>query len=356
MKIPCMPWPSAAASSVVAALSLLSCQVYDPELLDRRARPAAVSATDAAADSSELADAFSADAGFANEPPVPACGDGIVNGDERCDIAIARGTSGACPDGCSGGSGCSRNELAGEGCDARCEPREREQRESGDGCCPEGADSRSDDDCPARCGNGVIERDERCDPPETCKKQSACVSEDACVRARYDGDPDQCSARCEMERIESCVSEDGCCPTGCAPENDADCPRVLPEPEPAEAFDCQRDHAKSPCQACDCARCGAQLGECLGDTRSDNAALCAGVIDCGEATRCAAGTCYCGAASAETCTTAPRGPCVAEFHAAARSTNPQLVFLQDGNTNYTLGRGVALLECRRMNCAAECGL
>ena len=100
----------------------------------------------------------------------------------------------------------------------------------------------------------MIERDERCDPPGTCKKQAACVSTDACERAHYEGDPEQCSARCELVRIESCVAEDGCCPTGCAPENDADCQRVLSEPE---AFDCARDHAKSPCQACDCARCGA---------------------------------------------------------------------------------------------------
>jgi hypothetical protein len=349
--------PSAAAS-IAAVLSLSSCQVYDPELLDQRARQAAVHASDAsadAADAAELSDGSAFDTGDATEVAAPACGDGIVNGDERCDIAIARGVSGACPDGCSGGRGCSRNELAGEGCDARCEPRELERRENGDGCCPEGADWSSDDDCPARCGNGVIERDERCDPPGTCKKQASCVSKDACERAHYEGDPDRCSARCEVVRIESCVSEDGCCPTGCAPENDSDCQRVLSEPEPA-AFDCARDHAKSPCQACDCARCGAQVAACLGDTLGDNAALCGDVIDCGEATRCIAGACYCGAASVETCTTGARGPCAAEFHAAAMSTNAQVVFLQDGNPSYTLGRGVAVLACRKASCAAECGL
>jgi hypothetical protein len=284
-----------------------------------------------------------------------------VDEGEACDIAIARGQPGACPDGCSGGQGCLRNQLEGSECAARCVAREITELTAGDGCCPSGMDYYQDDDCAPRCGNDHLEPGERCDPAASCPPRSACKASDACQVARYLGAADSCSARCEITRIQSCVSGDGCCPSGCDRARDDDCPQTCegpncnePMPMPAP-FVCGDVHEGSACRDCDCAQCGAQVSACLGDEPGD-AKLCDAAIACGEREHCKADACYCGDATGDACVETPRGACVMEWNAAARSNSTTLVFYAARSPTFTVGKAVALIKCREQHCAKECGL
>jgi hypothetical protein len=353
---------AARVSAWIGVLCTFGCHVYDPDLLEG-AQQRGIREDGAEEDASQ-ADAADGDA-------AASCGDGVVNEDEACDIAIGRGKSGACPDGCSGGSGCMRRELEGEGCDARCVEREITEAASDDGCCPADTDYHADNDCPARCGNDQLEPGERCDPAETCPSEDACKNTDACERTEFVGDADSCSAHCEVTAITSCLGGDGCCPAGCDLERDSDClpscsegqscpgegmeTPVMPPPPP---FDCGAEHNGSACRACSCSRCGPETEVCLNDEPND-AMLCRGAIDCSERVQCTARGCYCGAADSEACAMDALGACETEWLAAAQlgsNVSPRLVLFAAGTPSLTLGKAVRLIECRARNCAEECGL
>lgn len=324
------------------------------------------------------------DAGEADAAPeyADSCGDGVVGEDEECDIAIARGKPGACPDGCSGGQGCERNVLEGSRCRAHCVVIALTEPESGDGCCPDNTDYFDDHDCLPRCGNGHLEPGETCDPTETCPSEAACKSSDACIIAKWQGAADSCDARCEMRRIGSCVSGDGCCPAGCNHDQDDDCSAcpegqtcpmtqaeaqtpeqqaappaqmVAPPPPPKPEFVCADAHRGSACAECDCAKCGAEVEACLDDEKED-AMFCRAGIDCGEKNHCDANLCYCGNISADGCSNAPQGVCLAQWEDAARSTNPNQIAYLQRVSGYTVNHIARVLDCREKNCAKECGL
>lgn len=327
----------------VALLALMSCRVYDPALVEQRESRAEVrrgETTEEAADAGEQA----SDA--ASTPPT--CGDGVVDEGERCDTAIDRGEPGACPDGCSGGEGCQRNELVGDACQARCERREIETAKPNDGCCPDGADHGRDPDCQSECGNARVEPGETCDPPETCKQAEHCMAADVCERALYSGDPDQCSANCEITRIESCHDGDDCCPIGCDASNDDDCPAAEPP------FECGRDHATTDCQRCDCERCGPETEACLATEAV--AARCNGVIACAEREHCSGLACYCGDVHPDSCEADHPGLCAEAIESAAYELPARLILSQYDNAMYPLGRAIAVLNCRQQQCKTECGL
>jgi hypothetical protein len=158
------------------------------------------------------------------DPSVPGdCGDGKLTGDETCDSAIAPSQPGACPTECSPASACEPTQLEGSGCHTRCTPHTITALESGDGCCPAGADANSDTDCGSQCGNGSIETGEACDPVATCPTTETCVSANVCLKAVVVGDPNACNATCQMQPIIECASGDGCCPASCSRSNDNDC-------------------------------------------------------------------------------------------------------------------------------------
>ena len=170
-----------------------------------------------------------------SDPDCPAvCGNGIkeVAAGETCDRGPkSRGLakSDACPDSCDDDEPCTVDTLVGSGCRAECHHTAITETVGGDRCCPSGATRDVDPDCPAVCGNGVVEPGEACDKaigagspgacPTTCPDHPA-----ACVRGVVDGRADDCSARCTTELVTLCLAtSDGCCPSGCASGDDPDC-------------------------------------------------------------------------------------------------------------------------------------
>ena len=158
--------------------------------------------------------------------PVVRCGDGQLDAEEACDVAIAPGQPGACPAQCTSTDACQPLYLQGEQCAARCVPAPITLPVAGDGCCPAGATSASDGDCKAVCGNGTIEAagDETCDPPESCRKPEDCdVGSNFCAVTTFTGSAESCNARCETVSNGACSMNDGCCSPGCDANTDNDC-------------------------------------------------------------------------------------------------------------------------------------
>ncbi len=152
------------------------------------------------------------------------CGDGMVTGAELCDTAIASGT-GSCPTSCDDAMACTTDALIGTECAATCMNTPITATAAGDGCCPMGATSLSDDDCPVVCGNGVVEMGETCDTmiatgagscPSSCDDGAVCTADVL-------GGRGTCTASCTSTPITMPMAGDGCCPPGATIGMDADC-------------------------------------------------------------------------------------------------------------------------------------
>lgn len=171
-------------------------------------------------DDDELADAVcTADCRFT-------CGNGVVDTEfgEACDIGIESG-AGACPTTCDDGMACTADVLAGTECGAQCMNEPITAAANGDGCCPTGATSLTDDDCAPVCGNGVVESGEICDTaiatgagacPSACDDTQACTTDTLTMAGT-------CQAACTNTPITAPANNDGCCPSGANTGNDNDC-------------------------------------------------------------------------------------------------------------------------------------
>jgi hypothetical protein len=171
----------------------------------------------------------------ANDPDCSAtCGNGVVEIAETCDTAIplvAGVNNGACPRQCNDGNSCTTDMLLSKDtCNARCQSTPISMFANDDGCCPAGGNHNLDNDCPAVCGNAVVEGpQESCEPAinsgnGTCP--TSCSAPKDCRRFTLMGDPAGCTARCEPAAIKECVGGDSCCPMGCNRDTDTDCPAV----------------------------------------------------------------------------------------------------------------------------------
>ena len=154
------------------------------------------------------------------------CGNGKVDGTELCDTAIPPGMSGACPITCDDSIVCTADSLTGTKCMVKCVNTPITKAVTGDGCCPPGANSLTDADCPVVCGNGVLESGETCDPGITsgagkCPTLASCNDQQACTTDTITGSA--CSAMCLNIQITKAVDNDGCCPPNATANTDNDC-------------------------------------------------------------------------------------------------------------------------------------
>ncbi|MBX7193989.1 MAG: DUF4215 domain-containing protein [Sandaracinaceae bacterium] len=153
------------------------------------------------------------------------CGDGFVSGMETCDTAIAAGRTGACPTSCDDGMVCTTDTLVGTDCSAECVATPITDPSDDDGCCPPGATSLTDRDCPVVCGNRALEAGEVCDTgilsgPGACP--TVCSDAIACTLDVLEN-AGTCDAKCLHTEITMEIAGDLCCPAHATVSTDADC-------------------------------------------------------------------------------------------------------------------------------------
>jgi len=145
----------------------------------------------------------------------PKCGNNVVEAGETCD------PPGSCPTTCNDSNACTTDTATGSSatCTRACSYTAITTCTSGDGCCRSGCTALNDSDCPAVCGNGLIEPGETCDPNSSCP--TSCDDANACTIDRLTGG--NCAWQCSRTTITACTGGDGCCASGCSAANDYDC-------------------------------------------------------------------------------------------------------------------------------------
>lgn len=152
------------------------------------------------------------------------CGDGVVGANETCDTGIAAGDPGACPASCDDGMSCTSDVLSGSECTASCVNAPITAAMNGDGCCPAGETSLTDDDCPTNCGNMMLEPGEMCEDGTAMPCPTNCDDGNTCTTDTLTGMASTCDAVCTNTDITMCsMTSDGCCPMGCDFTTDSDC-------------------------------------------------------------------------------------------------------------------------------------
>jgi hypothetical protein len=144
------------------------------------------------------------------------CGDGVVDGTETCDPVS---TDKPCPGSCDDGDPCTKDKSTGSAaqCTFQCSHTRITAANSGDECCPAGANANTDSDCKPTCGNQITEANEKCDGD--CP--TSCVDGDPCTRDELTGMPTECTATCghtsTMRTSVSCDDSDPCTEDTSAP-------------------------------------------------------------------------------------------------------------------------------------------
>jgi hypothetical protein len=311
------------------------------------------------------------------------CGDGQVDGSEKCDTGILSGTPGACPTICGTTESCQLVQLTGSGCELECHVLER-SCQGGDGCCPAHCKPADDSDCSGQCGDGIVqtEKGETCEPKPrnaaspSCPRAADCDDGDPCTADALSGSAENCNAVCKHTPLDTPQSGDGCCPSGANANLDSDCkPRCgNGVREGDEACDgttgcdamckltlnkqqimCLDSLAETTCERCECMSCAEAMFGC---SKSDDASrdqACSMVEACAITEHCAGSACYCGSAAfGLDCVYRANGPCKSIIEAAAGTTSAMRIDAMYRDPTTVLGRAQALGNCRRAQCVNEC--
>jgi len=149
----------------------------------------------------------------------PSCGNNAIEDGETCD------PQSACPTSCDDGDPCTTDMQTGSAaqCNVNCTHEPVVAPKNGDGCCPSNGNANNDGDCTAKCGNGVVEDGETCDPPGSC--ETSCDDGDPCTVDTSMGDASSCSFECGPKMpVPARGSSDRCCPPNATLMDDPDCP------------------------------------------------------------------------------------------------------------------------------------
>jgi hypothetical protein len=251
------------------------------------------------------------------------CGNGVIdsNTGETCEPAATAADGGVdsgvdagtpCPedpDDCDDDDPCTVESVLGsaQNCNAECLSTEITRPVDNDGCCPSGANSIADDDCPIDCGNGVVEEGEECDGSDGC--------DDECLLTLTTGQR-QCL---EDHVVDGSPSEE--------------------------------------CQRCACIQCPTEVLDCRADSNATRAMKCNTLINCALNNDCTGISCFCGTDAL--CFT-PNGECRNESAAAADEPTgaPNLITVYERCNEtakpgvYACSRANQLGVCAAMNCAS----
>lgn len=381
------PQISNAWLTLLAVMCAPACSVYDPEQLVTQ-KPGAVQtpATDSGAPPPTV-EALRHDGG--GDPPGPdevpppvktdttRCGDGLVTGNETCDISLAQDEPGACPKDCPPlmENPCAQRALNGSGCQLECVVLEL-VCQGGDRCCPGKCTQDNDPDCSPSCGDSIVQESRG----ETCEKvgenapcitdPAACDDKEVCTTDELTGSKDHCNSACTHTKITTPKAGDGCCPEGANAGTDGDCkPRcgnnvreadeqcdggagcdanckTISTPEQTRCL----STATSDCEKCACMNCTATELSCrMGDNARSNM-LCTSVIECAKKNDCLGVPCYCGPGLCGL----PYGPCKAEIEAAAGSTDWGMINQRFNDPMSALFKANAADQCRALQCRSTC--
>jgi hypothetical protein len=149
----------------------------------------------------------------------PSCGNKTMEQGETCDPPAS------CPTTCDDGDPCTTDMKTGSPaqCNIKCSHMPVVAPKNGDGCCPHDANANNDNDCSAKCGNGVTENGETCDPPGSCP--TSCDDGDPCTMDPMAGSASNCTAVCGPKvAVPAQSASDKCCPRNATLKDDPDCP------------------------------------------------------------------------------------------------------------------------------------
>ena len=311
-------------------------------------------------------------------PPAPSCGDGEVNGVEKCDVGIAEGQPGACPRNCPALEPCVPRVLNGSGCQAECALREV-ACQSGDQCCPGKCTKDNDLDCSAKCGDGIVQASSS----ETCEDGTdkpcltgveQCDDKDPCTVDELQGSAANCNTHCTHVAKREVVAADGCCPEGESANTDTDCqprcgnnvreqgeecdggPGCEPGCKLATDMDLKRctGAASNECERCACMNCTGTEVACRFSPDVDSNALCGSVVSCMQSHECVGnplGPCYCGLGLI---CGLPYGPCREPVDVAGKSMDYDALYTAMSDANTPLGRAASADLCRISRCLGAC--
>jgi hypothetical protein len=223
------------------------------------------------------------------------CGNGVVESAETCEVE----SEAACATRCEPVGSCMAAVMSGspENCNVECLSSAITDSVDDDACCPPGAHALSDSDCPARCGNGVVEPGETCDGGDYCHADCTALS-----------DTDRCQV------IETART--------------------------------------SPCPECTCEQCSEWSLGCFASGDAERDRHCIAVVGCARDSGCVGDACYCG--TSPNCAF-PNGPCRLEIEAAALAGGVSVSQCENATgcaTYWARNYG----ECRRAECAMQCQL